>query len=531
MKYLKYDGGRPRPSLTGIRGYTMNRVRFLPGICLLLVLCLAAALPAPANAAESRSGIVQNYKNMLTAFDRGSFQVAYALAQEIYREDPRYEEIDSYYHYLLAKEEYLPAGRYADAYNEFEVLAISSFAQSAGYAGYARGLLYEADQAYENAVAAYEEAIKNGIGEAQERIRLCRAAERTLYDEATKLAAQGDHAAAAEKYMRIAGYQDALEQAYACYYLVAGQKSAEGKFREAAEAYAQLAGYKDADDKARENYYLVAGQLSAEEKYSEAAELFSQLGDYRDAREKAAENKKKAEEINNPANLGLTLVRADVTSLSLTWKDQGAASYQISYAPTGLPSLKKSFEQAGVSCVIEGLVPNTDYTVAVTAMGGGGRGEGSFFTVQAGPADADKYSVRSVYLCSYNASLQGMGLLNIMNTRADGMYKELSEGMERLTRRPGRSGDRYFAYCTFFRMEREPATYTITYALRLDGKYSAAVTFTAECGTESFPYFPVDVTEALDAFYEDRGGEGSVIYVDAYLDGLYLCTQAVEILE
>ena len=101
--------------------------------------------------------------------------------------------------------------------------------------------------------------------------------------------------------------------------------------------------------------------------------------------------------------------------------------------------------------------------------------------------------------------------------------------MAPLTRQPSQSSDRYFVSASFYRAERVPQSIEFTYVLRLDGKYSNHITFTAECGDESFPYFPADVTGVMDSFWDNFEGAGESLSVDAYIDGQYLCTNTVRI--
>ena len=473
----------------------MKRVRPALRLYLLLMLCLLFMFPASAETVTSRSSIVQNYKNMQTAFDRGAYDIAYLMAKEIYQEDAHYELIDSYYHYLLALEDYLPNGRYIDAFNEFDVLSIAGFAKSAGYAAYARGLQYEQDQQYDNAIAMYQSAIQNGIGDAQERIRVCASAQREkAYQEAGFQAEQGNYKVAGDLFYSLIGY------------------------------------FPDAQQKANENYYKAAELLSKAGAYADAADLFTQLGSYLDSREKAIQNRTWATSTDNPATLGLRLESADATSLALSWKNElKIEKFQVSYEPTGMASLNKKLEVTEPTCTITGLIPNTEYTVTVLAIGGSGREQGSFFTQQAAAASESKYQIRTVYLGKYDASLQGVGLLNLLSTKAEGMYQDLSSGMAPLTRKPSQSNDRYFVSASFYRAERVPQSIEFTYVLRLNGKYSSHITFTAECGDESFPYFPADVTGVMDSFWDNFEGAGESLSVDAYIDGQYLCTNTVRI--
>ncbi len=433
---------------------------------------------------------------MLKAFDNGIYDIAFDMAREIYKEDPHYDLIDSYYHYLLALMEYLPNGRYIEAFNEFDVLSIAGFAKSTGYAAYTRGLQYEQDQQYDNAIAAYQTAIQNGVGEAQERIRACLTAQRDkAYQEAEFQAEQGNYKVAGDAFTAIIGF------------------------------------FPDAQQKAQENYYKAADQLSKAGNYAEAADLFTQLGSYSDSREKAIQNRSWATSGDNPATLGLRLEGADTTSLDLAWKNElNIQEFRVSYEPVGMKSLTKTIQVSTPACTITGLIPNTEYTVLVAAIGGSGLEQANYFTQQALSASDSKYNIRSVYLCSYQSSLQGLGLLSLLTTKASGMYEDLVKtGMNPLTRKPSQSNDRYFVYATFYRYERVPQTLELTYVLRLDGKYSNAVTFKAECTDESFPFFPVDVTDLMDSFWDNFESAGESIYVDAYLDGQYLCTTTVRI--
>ena len=474
----------------------MIHVRSFSRLCLLIVLCLLISVSAVSETVISQYSIKQSYEGMQVAFDNGIYDIAYDMAKEIYQEDPHYDLIDSYYHYLLALLDYLPNGKYIDAFNEFDVLSIAGFAKSAGYAAYTRGLQYETDHQYDNAIAAYQNAIQNGVGEAQERIRACLTAQR-------------------EK-----AYTDAEFQAE------------QGNYKVAGDAFNALIGYfSDAQQKAFENYYKAAEQLSKAGNYAEAADLFTQLGGYSDSREKAIQNRSWATSGDNPATLGLRLESADMTSILLAWKnDLNIQKFRVSYEPSGMKSLTKTIEVAEPSCTLTELIPNTEYTVAVSAVGGSGLEQGSFFTQQASSASDSKYNIRSVYLCSYKSSLQSLGLLNLLTTKASGMYEDLAKtSMEPFTRKPSQSNERYFVYATFYRYERVPQTLELTYVLRLDGKYSNAVTFTAECTDESFPFFPIDVTNLMDSFWDNFEGSGDSMYIDAYLDGQYLCTTTVKI--
>ncbi len=471
----------------------MTHVRFIAWLCLLITLCMVVSAPGFSETVVSQHSIKQSYEGMLKAFDNGLYDIAYDMAKDIYDENPHYLGIDSYYHYLLALLEYMPNGQYNEAYKEFNLLSISGFAKSVGYAAYALGLDYEQHQMYDDACAAYRTAIQNDVGEAQEHIRACQTAAQNAYEEADAQAQQGNYKVAGDIFAVITSF------------------------------------FPDALQKAQENYYKAADQLTKAGKYDEAIDLFTQLGDYSDSRERIIE----IEHIipgPKPPTLRLRLESADTTSLVLAWENElNIQEFNVSYEPVGMKSLAKTIQVSTPSCTITGLIPNTEYAVSVAAIGRSELEEGNYFTQQALSASNDNYpnDLRSVYLCSYQSTLKGIGLSNLFSTN---MYNDLVEsGMNPLTRKPSQSNDRYFVYATFYRYERIPQTLELTYVLRLNGKYSNAVTFTAECTNESFPFFPVDVTDLMDSFWGNFESAGESIDVDAYLDGQYLCTSTVRI--
>ncbi len=472
--------------------HTLRRVA---AFLFLLTFTLALALPGAAEQA-SRSSVPQTYRLMVDAFERGGYADAYDMAKEIFQENPSYENIFSYYHYLLALVEYLPAGKYMEAYNEFDVLSISGFAKSAGYAAFTRGRRYEEDGQYEQAIAAYQTAIQNGVNEAQERIFACRAAVQTSAYEAAQFQEQ------------------------------------QGNYRVAGDGFAALIGYfADAQQKANQNYYKAAEQLSKAGQYGEAADLFTMLGEYSDSRDKAIQNRQWALGGNNPATLELRLESATATTLSIAWKNElNHTSFTVAYAPVGMDSLTQTVTVAGTSYELTGLIPNTEYSVKVSAGGGTSQERGAFYTMQAPAVSDARFGYPRAQLCVCDASAAGLGLLNVVTSMADGLYTDLTEtGMSPLTRKPSQTNDRYFVNAFFRRRAEEPENLTLRYVLRLNGKYSCDKTVEVSDVSVSVPNIPLDVTDLMDALYDNHPDEGEMITVDAYVDGQYLCTATVKI--
>ncbi|MBQ1713503.1 MAG: fibronectin type III domain-containing protein, partial [Treponema sp.] len=121
-------------------------------------------------------------------------------------------------------------------------------------------------------------------------------------------------------------------------------------------------------EKAEECRYSAAEAYSLAGQYEEAAALYAVLGDYKDSEEKAAQSRTLAAEEGESSKLGLRKEEATSTSLTLKWdNEKGLGTFTVSYMPSGIASQAVTDTQSEAGITIEGLLPNTQYTVSVAS--------------------------------------------------------------------------------------------------------------------------------------------------------------------
>lgn len=107
------------------------------------------------------------------------------------------------------------------------------------------------------------------------------------YDEAMRQKAKQQYAKAGELFRTIEQYDDAAEQANACFYLLAEKQMEAGNYKEALQSFEALdnLSYRGAYEQMQECWYKVGIVELAQEKYDEAQEAFLNADDYPNADE------------------------------------------------------------------------------------------------------------------------------------------------------------------------------------------------------------------------------------------------------
>ena len=357
--------------------------------CFVVLLCIACLFGAilSAGLAEGSASYPQTYIAMLEEFERGNFEDAYTAAKIVYEENPKYRDIGNYYNYLTALQVYLPEGRYQEAYNTFQALALRKFQKAEGYAAYALGCQYEESGDYTTALEYFNTAFANNVDEAYQKIQDCKTkSSEEKYNQAVVLQNQKDYLAAGDIFNSL------------------------------------IYDYPDAREKAKECYYYAAEEYSKQGKYEEAADLFTRLGDYKDSAQKAIQNRAWAAGGGNTKKLGLRLEDSTSTSLTLKWDDETAlGSFTVEYLPAGIDTQAVTKPQNGTELVLEGLLPNTQYSVSVSSPVNASYYEiNNYWTNQAPPVTL--YNIRRVTMIPRlidRASVRSLGLDATINTAGD----------------------------------------------------------------------------------------------------------------
>ena len=466
----------------------------------LLVLCLIG-FSFPAGFAESSAGYQQVYIAMLEEFERGNYADAYIAATIVYEANPAYPEIVNYYNYLTALQEYLPEGKYKEAYDVFQALALRQFQKSEGYAAYALGCQYVRDDHYEAALEQFKAAFINGIDAAYQKIQDCqKTIIKNTYDRALELQHQKEYLAAAEIF-------DSLTN-----------------------------DYPDAQDKAKACRYSAAEALSLKGSFKEAADLFSSLGDYQDSAQKAIENRAWASEGNTATALGLKLESAASTTLTIKWDDEPKlGAFTVTCMPAGIESQSTVITQSDTTVTLEGLLPNTQYTVSVSSPKNTSYFEkNSFWTNQAPPVT--DYNVRGVTIVPRQldrSSVRSLGIDSVINfTGNSDKCIELSEekGYPLPDRKPSETAyDTYVSIGFFADKFDAPKQAEMTCILRLDGKISAGKTETVQLPEMGYKIILVNVTDLMDILYENTKVDGSDLIIDIYLNGQHMGAKTLPI--
>ena len=472
--------------MDGERGITVKKSLAV----FLCIICLNGFI-VPAGHAQGSSGYQQIYIAMLEEFERGNYADAYTAAKQVYEAAPWYKEIVNYYNYLTAVEVYLPGEQYREAREIFQALGLRGFQKSEGYAAYAMGCLQETAGDYEAALEQFNTAFANSIDEAYQKIQECR-----------------------KRYNQAAALQE--------------KKS----YLEAAEAYESLAGeYPGAREKAEECRYSAAEAYSLAGQYEEAAALYAVLGDYKDSEEKAAQSRTLAAEEGESSKLGLRKEEATSTSLTLKWdNEKGLGTFTVSYMPSGIASQAVTDTQSEAGITIEGLLPNTQYTVSVASPENSTYYEtNQYWTKEAAPAT--EYNIRSVTIIPYQVdriSVESLGIYAVM-ADSTGKCKELSEaGYGVPERSPGETSEDMYVLLAFFADEFTAQQQAeVTYILRLDGKISAGRTETVQLPKEGYKMMTANLTDLLDVLYAGTGISGKDLAIDIYLDGRHMGTKTI----
>lgn len=443
--------------------------------------------------AEESTAYQQAYLDMLEEFDRGNYEDAYTIAKIVYEADPTYEEIINYYQYLTALQDYLPEGKYKEAHALFEILALRQFRKSEGYAAFTQGCLSEAQGKYSDALGYFNSAFSNGIDEALEKIQECKAKSKEgSYSQAAALENQKSYLAAAELYKSLSN------------------------------------DYPDAGDKANECYYLAAEAYSLEGKYEEAANLFTDLQDYKDSAQKAIQNRAWASGGEDGNRLGLRLEESTSTSLTLKWDDETAlGSFEVTWMPAGIETQAATCPVNDTNITLDGLLPNTQYTVAVTSPSNTSFYEKkNYWTEQADPVS--DYHVRKVTMNPRlldRASVSTLGAETVINATADPdkCIDLLEQGYQIPDRKPSETYYDTYISLRFFADElAEPKEAEITYIVRLDGKISVGKTEPAWLSTQGYIMFSANLTDLMDVLYDNTGLNGSDLTIEAYMNGQYM---------
>lgn len=479
-----WDGG-------GVKTVKKCLILFLSVLCL-FCFCVSAA------SGDGNSGYQQAYIAMLEEFERGNYEDALTAAEIVYEANPGYQEIMSYYNYLNALLVYLPGGRYQEAVDVFDALALRSFQKSAGYKAYTLGCQYEAKGSYTEALDQFSQAFSLNVDEAYSKMQECRAKSKE------------------EKYAHALDLQ------------------AQKKYLDAADAFdALVLDYPDARNKADECRYAAAEEYSREAKYAEAADLFARLGEYRDSAKKAAQNRAWASSGNTPKALGLKVLSTSADSLSLKW-ESGAVSgvFRVSWQPSGIDSRMQTKKVNGYSAVLSDLLPNTLYSVTVTSQANPTFSEvKSFWTDQAPPVTL--FNFRGMLVRPYlldRAAVSSAGVDHVINT-AKGTDKctDLGEGAYKVPRRkPGETGYDTYIYVSFFGDKfSRVQTLDFTFMLRLDEQSSVGKTEKVSLSVQGFKTFFTCITDLMDELYENTGLEGSELTLEVYVSGQYLGKQII----
>ena len=453
--------------------------------------------------AEGSASYPQAYDAMLDRFERGIYTDAYTAAVQVYKANPAYKEIVNYYNYLTALQVHLPAGEYKEAYSIFQALSLRKFQKSEGYAAYALGCQYEADKDYVTALEQFSSAFANNVDEAWQKMQECL----TKSNE--------------EKYEQAA----ALER----------QKS----YLAAAVAYEALVNdFPDARDKANECYYNAAENYCETGKYEEAADIFTKLRDYKDSAEKAIQNRLWASEGDDGNKLGLRMENHTSTSLILRWDDETAlGQFTVTYMPAGIDSQKLTQTVNDTSVTLEGLLPNTQYTVSVSSPRNPSySGKNNYWTEQASPVPEETARIQSIKLYQLDrSSVNKLGkALKVINTNNDGKTDKCiditEDGYSPSGRKPSETNyDTYVCWAFFKDKSAASKQVEITYILRLDDKISVGKTEERRLDKEGFETITDNLTDLMDILYEDTGINGEEMTVDIYLNNQHMGTKTISL--
>lgn len=470
--------------------------RFVAFLC---IICLIG-FTLPTCFAEGSAGYQQAYIAMLEEFERGNYADAYTAAQIVYEAAPEYQEIVNYYNYLTALQVHLPAGQYKESYSIFQALALRQFQKSEGYAAYALGCQYEMDGDYAEALNHFNIAFTNNVDEAYQKIQDCvKKSNEGKYNQAVALQSQKSYLAAAETFkLLVNDYPDAREKANECYYYAAEEYSREGKFEE-------------------------------------AADLFTRLGDYKDSVQKAIQNRAWASGGSDGNKLGLQMEDSTSTSLTLKWDDETAlGTFTVSYMPAGIESQTVTSTQNDTSITLEGLLPNTQYTVSVSSPGNTSYFEkNNYWTSQATPVT--DYNVRRVTIIPRQLdriSVRSLGVDAVINTasNSDKCIDLPEDGFHTPDRKPSETNYDTYVFLAFFADEfATPQQAEITYVLRLDGKISVGKTETVQLPEKGYKMISANLTDLMDLLYENTGISGSDLTIDMYLNGQHMGTKTIPI--
>lgn len=451
--------------------------------------------------AEGSSGYQQAYIAMLEEFDRGNYADAYTAAKIVHDAAPGYLEIVNYYNYLTAIQVYLPAEQYKEAYDIFQALALRQFQKSEGYAAFSLGCQYEKDGDYSSALEQFNIAFTNNVDEAYQKIQDCKKKSNEVkYNQAIALQQQKSYFAAAEIF-------DSL-----------------------------VNDYDDAREKAKECYYYAAEEYSKEGKYEEAADIFTRLGDYKDSVQKAIQNRAWATNGSDSKKLGLRMEDSSSTSLVLKWDDETAlGSFVITYMPAGIESQTVSLNQNDTSISLDGLLPNTQYTVSVSSPSNSSYFEkNNYWTNQASPVT--DYNVRRVTVIPRlldRVSVRSLGVDAVINTASNSeKCLELSEdkGYQIPDRKPSETNYDTYIFLAFFADEFvAPQQAEITYVLRLDSKISVGRTEIIQLPEKGYKMVSANLTDLMDVLYENTGISGNDLTIDVYLNGQHMGTKTIPI--
>ena len=124
-------------------------------------------------AAAGETGVVSGitsyelYGQMLLNFEDGDYEGAYDKAVQLYGSDPTYEKTAWYRDYLMALCDYLPQGRYNEAFRTFAILSSSKFEKSEGYMHYSLGMLQMQERDFESALESFYAAMERDVVEAK----------------------------------------------------------------------------------------------------------------------------------------------------------------------------------------------------------------------------------------------------------------------------------------------------------------------------------------------------------------------------